>query len=52
MAPNGRLRPVKKKYSQRGILAGNWPLSGCLENGTPPGDFNVADRRVIYFATS
>jgi hypothetical protein len=28
IARNGQLRLVKKKYRQRGILAGNLPLSG------------------------
>jgi hypothetical protein len=52
MARKGRLRLVKKKYRQRGILAGNRPLNGYFYNGAPAGGFIFADRRVIYFATS
>jgi len=51
MARNGRPRPVEKKYRQRGILAGNRPLSGYFENGAPAGGFDFADQRVIYFPT-
>src|SRR5882762_3099726 len=41
----------RKKYRQRGILAGNRPLSGYFENGAPAGGFDFADQRVIYFPT-
>jgi hypothetical protein len=39
MARNGRLRLVEKKYRQRGILAGNRPLSGYFCNGAPADGF-------------